>query len=503
MKRLNKHGISSLFLLALLQGCGDDDSASPSGKGPDSGTPDETNEPGGNDGGDDTTDETEDSTSTGAPTHGTGDDASTPTSSEDGGVDDTGTARELDGGDSNPNEVDGSTDLSPDADTVTTGEETTAEPEDALYALAASVYDGNAWITYIAQSPTLANHITLDDALPLEGRALAVGPDGKGVTYVANGTSITRYRLNEEDVLEAEEPSISFSGVGVTSIHEYGGQFVFHSDDKGYFFDGDNSQIVVWNPEEMTVGQPIPLDIVPSELEGVVITYSAAPVKVDNKVVTFVGLRQSVVPITPTAVVVLDTEDDTAEVVTDDRCGYVRDGVLASDGWVYLATEGYAAAYQRINNGDDIAAPCLLRFNPEDNEFDSEFLVETASLLDGSTAGSLSVAKDGSVYLKVLDETLAPIAEDSNARVIASAPAWKWASLSVGETPSATLLDLAPTSGSVTPFDLGSRRVVLTNRQAEVDGATITVSDISEFQSAPTEPVGTVDGLVFSITKLR
>lgn len=503
MKRFGKQGVSSLFLLALLQGCGDDDSASPAGDGPDSGTQNATSEDDTNDGGKTSTDETEGSTGAEQPTQAGDDDASTSVISEDGGAGDTDVAGELDGGETAPSEVDGSTVTSPDADTVTTGEATTAEPEDALYALAASVYDGNAWLTYIAQSPTLATHITLNDAIELEGRALAVGPEDQGVTYVANGTSITRYRLNESDVLEPEEPSISFSGVGVTSIHEYGGQFVFHSADKSYFFDGDNSQIVVWNPEEMTVGQPIPLDLVPSELEGVVITYSAAPVKTDTKVLTFVGLRQSVVPITPTAVVVLDTEDDSAEVVTDDRCGYVRDGVLASDGWVYLATEGYAAAYQRINNGDDIAAPCLLRFNLENNQFDSEFLVATSSLVDGAAAGSLSVAKDGSVYLKVLDEALAPIAEDSNARVIASAPAWKWASLSVGETPTASLLDLAPTSGSVTPFDLGSRRIVLTNRQAEVDGATITVSDISEFQSAPTEPVGTVDGLVFSITKLR
>jgi hypothetical protein len=220
-------------------------------------------------------------------------------------------------------------------------------------------------------------------------------------------------------------------------------------------------------------------------------------------VITFVGLRQSVVPTSPAVVVVLDTNDDTAEVFTDDRCGYVRDGVLASDGWVYLATEAYGSAYQRINLVDDLPEPCLLRFHPVEKEFDSEFHVELKSLFDGDVAGTLTVANNGSVFLKVLDEALAPITAESNARVIASAPAWKWASLNVGNMPKGALLDLPATSGSVTPFTLGNRRIASTNRKAEVGGSEITVSDFSDLNSEPSEVIGTVDGLVFSVTKLR
>src|SRR5690606_6319594 len=354
---------------------------------------------------------------------------------------------------------------------------TDVSEENALYAFGAQVYDGNTWLSYLATSPRLNTHVTLDDALEIRGRILAVGPAARGVTYVTNGPTVTRYRLNGSDRLEAESPSLSFAGVGVTDIHEYGGQFVFDSPSKSYFFDGDNSQIVVWNPDQMTVGQPIPLDILPLDVEGVTITSSASPIRNGNQVIQFVGLRQSVVPTTPAVIVGLDTEKDTAQVVTDDRCSYVRDGVLADDGWVYLATEAYASAYQRINLVDALPEPCLLRFDPKTKKFDPEFHVTLESLFDGGVAGSLSVARDGSVFLKVLDEEWAPITAESNARVIASEPAWKWASLTLGDKPKGKLLDVPATSGSVTVFDLGNRRVVSTNRKAKVGGSEITVSD--------------------------
>lgn len=499
MKHLNKTSTLGLLLVALLPACSDDDGV----------TITEV------DGGRSGTEGSEAAQTSDEPVYTNGEttviaesDASQVTEPDPGqtAVDtDGGAEPTLDGSMSEPVEVDGGAD-SVDADVASNTSEpdpTSAPEENALYAFGAQVYDGNTWITYVATSSRLDTHVTLDDAVPIAGRGLAVGPDGLGVTYVTNGTTITRYRLNESDVLEPEEPTLSFAGVGVTDIHEYGGQFVFKSPTKSYFFDGDNSQVVVWNPEELTVGQPIPLDIVPEEVEGVTITSSAAPIVNGDQVITFVGLRQSVVPTTPAVVVVLDTEEDTAEVVTDDRCGYVRDGVLASDGWAYLATEAYASSYQRINEVDEIAEPCLLRFDPEKKEFDSEFRIELKSLFDGDVAGTLVVAKDGTAYLKVLDEALQPITAESNARVTASAPAWKWASLTVGNSPSGELLDLPPTSGSVTPFTLGNRRIASTNRQAEVNGNTITVSDLSDLNSAPSEVIGTVDGLVFSVTKLR
>lgn len=409
------------------------------------------------------------------------------------------------------------TDLSPDASSqgndVTSGNADAAvtddvtepaEPENSMYVVAASVNDGNAWLTYLATSPTLKTHIKTDDAIEIPGRALAVGPHEAGVTYVTSGTTITRYRFDEKSgSLKSEEPTISFAGLGVTDIHEYGGQFVFEGMDKSYFFDGDNSQVVIWNPEELTLDRAIPLDIVPEELDGVILTYSAAPIRKGDQIVTFAGLRQGTAPVSLAAVVVLDTKTDTAEVVTDDRCGYVRDGVWADDGFIYLATEAYAAAYHRVQDDKDAPVPCLLRFDPKTKRFDEDFHVGLSSLFQGAAAGSLLVAKDGSAYLKVLDEKVQSVDGNSVPRLIASQPAWRWASLTVGDEPAAKVLDLPHTSGSVTPFSLGSQRFALTNRSVDHNGRTITVSDISELNSKPSEVVGTVDGLVFSITKVR
>lgn len=55
---------------------------------------------------------------------------------------------------------------------------------------------------------------------------------------------------------------MSFASVGVTSLGEYQANFQFLSETKAYFFDGATAQIVIWNPEEMTVTGRIPLDAV-------------------------------------------------------------------------------------------------------------------------------------------------------------------------------------------------------------------------------------------------
>lgn len=352
-------------------------------------------------------------------------------------------------------------------------------------------------LSYVVVTDTLDTDtpLSLSDGIEVLGRALGVGPEGGGAVFVAGDAdpTVTRYDLQADGSLK-EGSAVSFLGRGLASIGEYGGQFQFISETKAYFFDGPTAQMVIWNPRDMTVTGGISLDAL--VIEDAILTFSAAPLRRGNEVITFAGWRRGPEVPSQAAIVVVDSTTDEATVVTDDRCGYVRDGALGPDGKIYVATEAYGAAVHRLNP-DSAAAPCMLRFDPEAKAFDSDFYVELSSLFDGDTAGSLIRGPGGEVFLRVLDEEAFEIKDDTHPRVLASAAAWRWASVTLGDTPTATVLDAEPTGGSVVMLELGDRSFAPLYQGQEAT----TFLEITE--GGPGERSLSTQGLVFSAVKMR
>jgi hypothetical protein len=395
-----------------------------------------------------------------------------------------------DGGSSQPDATPGSADAAVDG----------GAPATPVYALTTQVIaaEGGNNISYVVVTDSLdGTALVLDEAVEVAGRALGVGPTGGGAVFVAGdaGPTVTRYDLQADGTLD-EGPTVSFLGKGVSAITEYGGQFQFVSDSKAYYFDGATAQMIIWNPREMTVTGSVALtDLV---ITGATLTFTAAPLQVGGDVVTFAGWRKGAAEVPSQAgVVVVDGATDEVTVVTDTRCGYVRDGALAADGKIYLATEAFGAAVHRVNSAN-APAPCLLRFDPATATFDAGFQVALSSLFDGATAGSLIRGAGGSVYLRVLDETLAPIDGNTNARVLASALAWRWARVTLGDAPAATKLDVAPSGGSVVAVPVGDRQLVSVFQGR----ASTTLLDITADGPGATA-AATTAGLVFSAVQLR
>src|SRR5690606_32540249 len=231
--------------------------------------------------------------------------------------------------------------------------------------------------------------------------------------------------------------------------------------------------------------------------EGENLSFTAAPVRHGDKLYTFPGWRLSPMEtVARAAVVVVDTTTDEATIVEDTRSGYVRDGVMGSDGKLYVATEAFGSAAYHLN--DENPVPRLLRFDPEKEEFDPDFSVDLGSLFGGAAAGSLIVGPGNQAFLRVLDEEAAPEAP-ANARVLASAPAWGWVTLTVGDTPSASLIEGAPLSGgSTVPFTLGTRVFTL----VFVNNESTSLVELTKDGPSSEEPLS-VPGLVFSAVKLR
>ncbi|XYI03420.1 hypothetical protein ACMHYB_28090 [Sorangium sp. So ce1128] len=367
-----------------------------------------------------------------------------------------------------------------------------------LFALTTQVFGVEAadTLSYILLTDTLESDapLSLDGGIEILGRGIGAAPDGGGALFVASdaGPTVTRYDLGAGGLKKGA--TVSFLGQGLAKLDEYGGQFQFVSETKAYFFDGYTAQVVIWNPKDMTVTGAIPLDdlVIPDAT----LTFTAAPLRVGDAVISFAGWRNGPEVPSQAGIVVVDSATDKATVVTDDRCGYVRDGAEGPDGKIYMATEAYGAAVHRLN-AESAAAPCMLRFDLEAGTFDPDFHIELGSLFDGGAAGSLIRGSGGEAYLRVLDENAFEIKEDTHPRVLASAAAWRWASVTLGDAPAATVLDDEPTSGSVVSVALGGESFVLQFQGQD----TTTFRELGG--NGPGEVSLTAPGVVFSAAKLR
>jgi hypothetical protein len=378
---------------------------------------------------------------------------------------------------------------------------TAGEPgaEESVYALTTQVFGETETQSYVLLTRTLDSKtsLSLDHAVvEIAGRALGTGPEGSGALFVAGelGPTITRYDLNAGGDDLSGGNSVSFLGKGITSFGEYGGQFQYASAKKAYWFDGPTAQIVVWNPTTMKVTGSVALTSLAHAEET--LSFTAAPIWKGDKLYTFAAWRKGLAITPRLAVVVLDTSKDSATIVEDTRCGYVRDGVLENDGQLYVATEAFGSAAHYLNAANP--PPCLLRFDTAKNEFDAAFKVELSSLFSGDSAGTLVVGPGNQAFLRVLDKTAIPEGV-TNPRVLGSAAAWAWAKVTPGDQPEVELLSDAPLGGgSVLPFALGNR----TFAPVFVAGEETQFLELTA-DGPSSDGAIIVPGLVFSAVKLK
>ncbi|ATB27490.1 hypothetical protein [Melittangium boletus] len=385
----------------------------------------------------------------------------------------------------------------------TTPEPTTPGDTDStgpLYAIITQLLTADTPQSYIVLTNKLDGNATLalDKAIEVPSRSLGMGIPKSGALYVAGDedATVTRYNLTAKGTLEKGD-TVSFAGKGVASIGEYQTQFQFASPTKAYYFDGRTSQVIVWNPTEMTVTGSISLPGL--AITGAITTFASSPVVTrENQIIMPVGWRpSSVVGITKQAgVVVVDTRTDTATLVTDDRCGYVRDGVLGPDGQVYLATEVYGAAVHRVTGGDT-PEPCLLKFDPSSLTFDPDFYKELNSFANGGTVGTILPGPQGTAYVRVLDEQTYPIQAGVHPRQVASAAAWKWSQLKL-DTFTATPIETLPVSTGSTFLYQAQDQILFTQFAAGSSGTTL-----HQLTGETGKPQVNSQGLIFSFVQLR
>ncbi|QRO00133.1 MxcI protein [Archangium violaceum] len=367
-----------------------------------------------------------------------------------------------------------------------------------LYAITTQLFSSDPMESYVIVTDRAEQTATLslDNAIKVPGRALGVGIRKSGSLYVVSDESatITRYNLTSSGGLE-QAGTLSLEGQGISSLGEYQNNFQFISATKAYYFDGTTAQLVIWNPTEMTVTKTLPLDAL--NIPGTILSFSGAIVHLDNQLIMPVGWRPvSGLGITRKAgVVSVDTRTDEPTIAMDDRCGYTHDAAVGPDGKVYIATEAYGAAVYRVE-GENTPEPCLLKFDPQTRTFDPSFYEELGSLVGGGTAGALIPGPQGTAYVRVLDESIAPVKAGTHPRTVASGTGWQWWQLKLDTLSATRRTDFPSTTGSVFLFESQNQTLY---SEFGAGSASTTLHVLGESG----RPTVTTEGLSFSFLQLR
>ncbi|MCA9576386.1 MAG: hypothetical protein R3B40_04735 [Polyangiales bacterium] len=335
-------------------------------------------------------------------------------------------------------------------------------------------YDDATQVTYMVQVPDLAAETMSSftgTSVPKLAVAVAFGDDPYFYVGSSDGPAVTRYEVTADGIVEDDE--VSFENEGTTATGGYQSNLILVSRTKAYYIDQGNSQLVIWNPTTMTVSGTSSFDSI-NEV-GARSGISGFPIRVGTKYFYGVGwfTMATLDVLHGAAVLVIDSADDSATLVRDEdeRCGYSFSVVEGTDG-LYVGTEAFGAAQHALSMGT--AAPCMLRFDPDTLTFDDTYQVALESLVGDVPAGTLVPGPTaGTAYLRALDFATLGFTLDEwktggpsgtsmgNARVLSTQPAWAWYELTLGDTPTATLLTHARSSAATLGIELGAGQRVI------------------------------------------
>lgn len=328
----------------------------------------------------------------------------------------------------------------------------TSEPPHASpqYAIATTQFlpDGRITLLTLVDDPTAAGELDTAQAIELGGSAALFGRDGRSIFAVGGSDSavLTRYEIAADGAL-VEGPRLSFANTGISSAFKRPGLVPFISDTKAYWLDDSTEQVVVWNPETMTIDRTFSL--ASAVREGTVFELNERAVLRDDGLL-FVGVDHRTADdgeIGLAVVLVIDTATDAiVEVLEDDRCGNMEHLVLDATGAIYAGSGAIAAVLHALDRPAGYPAPCILRIAPGARAFDPGFHVTIPSLVGGRSGGRLVAGQNGQAFVLALDEERLDfvIGPDTDMWAPWEATAWQWWRIELGSALPGVLVDGAP-----------------------------------------------------------
>lgn len=376
--------------------------------------------------------------------------------------------------------------------------------QDGRYALSTTLFqpDGGATsLLGLIDDPGAAGELDTTRAVEIGGAAALFGDDGRNVFALGSSDSatVTRYERRAGGAL-VERGALSLGPYGITSAFKRPELVPMLSETKAYWIDDASSQVVVWNPAEMTVDGSFPLEV--AERDGLVLEVGEAVLR-DGALFISANYRTADDGEAGEAVaIVIDTTSDSVrDVLADARCGGTLDIAPAEDGTLYFASNTYAASLYALGRFPDYPAPCVLRINPGERVFDPGYVVSMLELTEGRAAGQLVLGGDGSAYVLALHTDLLDAPFDPNGDLFAAyeASAWRWWSVELGSAnPGALVADAPVRSAANRVLSAGGREYI-----ANLDLDTGTTTLLSPQPGGLLTPGLAVTGYPYGLIRLR
>lgn len=254
---------------------------------------------------------------------------------------------------------------------------------------------------YLTVVDNLTSSGTVDISKVVEfGGDMVYASPGGGVVLVGLGDSpnIERWGLNADGELYKQD-EVSLTQYGVTNTLGGGRNVMqFIDDNRAYYFDRENLQVIVFNPTTMTTegsfsiaglgeeGQEVALNFIHQDGDRFIITARYWDL-----------VEGTTTPLVRAAVV--DSADDSVEYFNDTRCGDIAFQVTDAAGNLYLGSHPGHAVYMAAGlDGDDSPPQCILRIRQGENRFDPDYFVNLTQL-SGGVVGGLLQGADGHAYV--------------------------------------------------------------------------------------------------------
>lgn len=319
-----------------------------------------------------------------------------------------------------------------------------------LYAIAATQFlpDGTTTLIALVEDPGAPATLDASRALEVGGAAAIFGTSGQDILAVGSSESpvLTRYEITPgRGFVEGDQ--LSLANAGVSSAFKRQGLVPFISETKAYWLDDVTQQVIVWNPDAMTIDGSFSLEA--AAREGLVFELGERAVVRDDGLL-FVGARYRTAnegEAGRAVALIIDTaSDELVEVLEDPRCGDTIHVVADQSGTLYFASGAVAAVLYALQRPADYPAPCMLRILPGERRFDPDFQINIPDLVEGRSAGRLVAGKDGHAYVLALHEEYldAELGETTEIWEPWDASAWRWWRFELDSAVSATPVDSAP-----------------------------------------------------------
>ncbi|MGK3988249.1 hypothetical protein WME99_34725 [Sorangium sp. So ce136] len=341
------------------------------------------------------------------------------------------------------------------------------------FVVATRVWDDTATNSYFHVVPSLDQGTAVDpsQATEIPGSARLFAFEDQGWFGVGDGESptISHFTLDARDAL-VKGDAISLQPFGVQSL--WANHYLI-SPTKAYYPDRAGEQLVVWNPTTMEVQGTIPLP--DTSREGYLALYGYASVQRGKTLLFSVGwfdwgATDTVLP--ETGLVAIDTETDTvARFDVDDRCGGITQSVETASGDAYFVSSALAGAAHHLERLE--TEPCALRILKDADTFDPDYLVRLGELTTGAIAGDPIPAGGDSLFLRVFDEDLATIGDETKTFEITGQQAWQWWRWDTMTDEVAQVAELAPSPANVSFFDVDGRIFTIDEKADSIESTLI------------------------------